>query len=73
MFPIPLTPVPNQAISFNVDGGYWQLRIYQAIDMMYADISLNGTVLINGTRCFSGIPLIPYEYLHLPKFGNFVF
>lgn len=73
MFPIPLNQLPNQAISFNVDGAYWQLRIYQAVDMMYVDISLNGAVLINGVRCFSGIPVIPYEYLHLPKYGNFVF
>lgn len=70
---IPLNPVPNQSIAFNLDGGYWTLHFFQSIDHMCVDISLNGQVLITGSRCFGGIPLLPYEYLQSPSYGNFIF
>lgn len=73
MFQVPLSPLPNQTIAFNVDGAYWQLHIYQAVTQVYADVSRNGTPLITGVRCFSGIGLLPYKHLHLPNFGNFIF
>lgn len=73
MYTIPLTQVPNQAIAFNVDDAYWQIHVYQAVERMYADITLNGEVIIRAVRCLSGIFLLPYEYLHLPRFGNFIF
>jgi hypothetical protein len=70
---IPLNPVPNQKVSFNVDGAFWQLKLYGSIVNMCADISLNGTLLISGVRCFVGTPLLPYGYLQSPSFGNFIF
>ncbi|QOV06239.1 hypothetical protein CPT_Maja_019 [Burkholderia phage Maja] len=73
MFKIPLIQVPNQAISFNVDSAYWTVRIFQAIDHMCADVSRGGVPIIRGIRCFSGIPLMPYEYMYEPSFGNFIF
>lgn len=73
MYPVPLTAVPNQTISFNVDGAYWSLHIYQAKTMVYADITRGGTLLISGVRCLGGIGLLPYKHLYLPDFGNFVF
>lgn len=73
MYAIPLSAVPNQSIAFNVDGAYWQLHIYQAVERMYADVTLNGNVIIRGVRCFGGMPLMPYEHLHMPRFGNFIF
>lgn len=73
MLLIPLTPVPNQSISFNADGAYWQVHVYQAINYMCADITRNGTKLIDGVRCFGGIPLLPYSYMYAPNFGNLVF
>lgn len=72
MYRIPLTNVPNQKINFNVDGAYWQLYVYAAIEHMCCTISKNGVVLIEGVRCFGGIPLIPYDYLRI-GFGNFIF
>lgn len=70
---IPLAAVPNQSVAFNADGAYWQVRLFQAVNKMHADITRNGTVLITGTPCFGGIGVLPYEYLYLPTFGNFVF
>lgn len=69
---IPLTAVPNQIINFNVDGAYWQLYFYAAIEHMCSSVSRNGVVLIEGVRCFGGIPLVPYDYLMI-GFGNFIF
>jgi hypothetical protein len=73
MYKVPLTLVPNQAISFNVDGAFWRVRIFQAINHMCADVYRASQPVILGTRCFSGIPLMPYEYMRAPKFGNFIF
>lgn len=70
---IPLSAVPNQSVAFNVDGAYWQVRLFQAVDRMYADITRNGTALITGTRCFGGIGILPYAYASAPGFGNFIF
>jgi len=70
---IPLAAVPNQSVAFNVDGAYWQIRIFQAVDKMHADITRNGKSLITGVGCFGGIGLMPYTYLFGPTFGNFVF
>ena len=72
MYLVPLNNTPNQTVSFNVDGAYWQLYIYSAISHMCCDITRNGVVLIQGVRCFGGIPLIPYKYLE-GVFGNFIF
>lgn len=73
MFQVPLATLANQSISFNVDGAYWQIRLFQCVSMMHADISRDGVKLIDSVRCFSGIPVLPYRHLHLPNFGNFVF
>jgi hypothetical protein len=73
MYQIPLASVPNQTISFNVDGAYWQVHIYQSLVHMCADIINNGVPVINGVRCFAGVPLMPYPYMYDPNFGNFIF
>lgn len=73
MLPIPLTALANQEISFNADNAYWEIHIYQAIDKMYADIVRDGVTIVKGTRCLAGIGVLPYSYMHMPNFGNFVF
>ncbi len=73
MLAIPLNPVPNQTVSFNADGAFWQVHIYQSISFMCADVTLNGTQVVSGIRCFGGIPLMPYSYLTAPGFGNMIF
>lgn len=70
---IPLSTVPRQTISVTLDGAYWQISLYMSIDKVCADISRNGDAIINGVRCFAGLPLMPFEYQHLPTYGNFYF
>ncbi|AWD92413.1 hypothetical protein [Xanthomonas phage Carpasina] len=73
MYKVELNPVPNQTVSFNLDGAFWQIHIFQSISFMCADISLNGRRVISGVRCFGGFGLMPYSYMTAPNFGNFVF
>lgn len=73
MYRVPLSTLPNQRVAFNVDGAYWQLKVYQAVDTMFADIRRNGVMIIQGVRCQPGQGLMPYRYMSAPNFGNFVF
>lgn len=73
MLAVPLNSIPNQTVSFNADGAFWQIRVYQSISFMCADITLNGNPVVNGVRCFGGTPLMPYSYMSAPGFGNFIF
>lgn len=73
MYQVPITALPNQNISFNVDGAYWQIHVYQSVLHMCIDVARNGTPVASGVRCFVGIPVLQYEYMYLPNFGNFVF
>lgn len=70
---IPITALPNQTISFNVDGSYWQIHLYQCVNFMCADITRDGAAVVSGVRCFVGIPLMPYPSMYLPNLGNFIF
>jgi hypothetical protein len=73
MLAIPLTQVPNQAISFNADNVLWSLHIYQGGNFVCADILKNGISVVDGVRCFGGIPILQYGYMTAPDLGNFVF
>lgn len=73
MYQVPLTQQANQAIAFNQDGAYWRVRVFQSINFMCADIYRNNVPVILGVRCFGGVPLMPYDYMWKPNFGNFVF
>jgi len=73
MLQIPISAVPNQALSFNADGAYWQMHIFQAIESMCVDIKRNGVDIITGSRVSVGDPVMPYPHLYQPDFGNFIF
>lgn len=70
---IPLANLPSQTVSFNADGAYWLVAVYQGFDMMYADISRDGAVIQQGIGCYVGVPLLQYPHQYLPSFGNFIF
>lgn len=70
---IPLSKVASQTVSFTADSEYWTIKVYPAISHMAADVSLNGTTLISGIRCFAGYPVVPYQYLIGDTLGNFIF
>lgn len=73
MLIIPLIQAPNQSVSFSADDVLWSIHVYQTISFVCADITKNGEPLINGVRCFGGIPLLQYTYMYDPDLGNFVF
>lgn len=73
MFAIPLAAVPNQSISFTVDGAFWSIHVFQSILHMCADITCNGSPVVTAVRCFGGTPLMQYPYMYEPNFGNFIF
>ena len=74
MYPVPLQPIPTQTVSFNVDNAFWQLKFYQSINFMCCDITLNGTPVMSGVRCFGGFPLLPYDYMSQDgTYGNLIF
>ncbi len=73
MFLVPLNVLPNQTVSFNIDGAYWQVHVYQAKTSVCADIVRDGVNIALGVRCYVGELLMQYEYMYAPNFGNFVF
>lgn len=70
---VPLAALPNQKLSFNADGIFWELRVYQAISHMCIDIKHDGIALPAGKRCVEGTLLIPHKYQRVGGLGNFIF
>lgn len=71
---VPLNVLPNQSLSFTADGDFWEVRIFQGITSMFADISVNGEKKIAAQRCVEGTLLLPYDYMWKPdSLGNLVF
>lgn len=66
---VPLANIPNQVFTVTLDGARWVLAIKEANAVMVADVSLDGTVLLSGTRVLAGEALIPYRFL---QHGNFL-
>lgn len=67
---IDIDPVPNQSFSVTLDGNRWDFVIKQARTSMFADVTLNDTVILSGQRLVAGAPIIPYEFLQGD--GNFI-
>lgn len=67
---IDLDAVPNQSFSVTLNGDRWDFVIKQAKECMFADVTLNDTVILSGQRLVAGTPVIPYE--HLQGRGNFI-
>lgn len=67
---IPLSTVPNQSFSVPLDGNRWDFTIKQADVSMLVDLSLNGEIILTGSRVVAGTPLIPYQFLQ--SSGNFM-
>jgi hypothetical protein len=66
---IQLAAVPNQSLSFTVDGNLWQITIKQAVTSMIMDVVVNDQVLISGTRIPGDDFILPYPYIGV-QFGN---
>ena len=67
---VPLIAAPNQSLNFiDPAGNRWALRIKIARTSMFADVSVNEAVLLEGQRFAVGTFLIPHPYL--ATLGNF--
>lgn len=51
MLNIPITAVPSQQFNVTLAGQPCQISIYTLRSGLYMDLSLNGTVLVQGIRC----------------------
>lgn len=60
---IQLAAVPNQSLSFTVDGNLWQITVKQAVTSMVMDITINDIRVISGTRIPGDDFIIPYPYI----------
>lgn len=67
---IPLSSVPNQSFSVQLDGNRWDFVIKQANASMVVNLTLNDEIILMGSRVVSGTPLIPYQFLQ--GSGNFI-
>jgi len=77
MIQIPITNIPNQSFSINLDGNQYDIRIHACGDnivpgsmVMAVDIVRNNVAIVTGMRAVPGFPLIPAKYL---ENGNFIF
>jgi hypothetical protein len=72
MMPITLQAIPAQNTQFIGDGQQYDIRIwFDGQDMMFADITMNGTLVIASCPCLVGQMVIPYGYLE-GNGGNFL-
>lgn len=69
---VPLSPVPNQALTIRLDGTRYALRLKEAGGVMAVDLDRADRQLVAGMRCVADTPLLPYAHLE-GRFGNFIF
>lgn len=67
---IPLRAMPNQSLSFTLDGNRWEVTVKQAVEIMIANVTINDDVIILGAQLLPGTPVLPYPYLM--NFGNLI-
>lgn len=66
---IALAAVPNQSLSVQLDGRFYDIAVRDVGDTVAFTISRDGETLISGARAAAGTPLLPYRY---QEDGNFV-
>lgn len=70
MMQIPLSAIPRQTFTIQLDGSTYNFSLYTIVGSMAVDLVRDGVEILSGTRVVAGYPVIPYRYLEL---GNFVF
>ncbi len=71
MIEIALQQVPNQSLSFDIDGFTFDMTL-KTTETLIADVSIDSTVKVSGMRVMAYRPIIPYKYL-TPDSGNLFF
>lgn len=67
---IPLSAVPSQLLTATIDERRYVLTLKEANGTMICDVSVDGVVLVSGSRVLAGEMLVPYQYLE--DGGNFI-
>ncbi len=70
MLEIPLSPIPNQSFSTQIDSVRYDIVLKEANGTMVMDVAENSVLVITGARCLADSLVIPYAYLTT---GNFFF
>lgn len=66
---IPLAAVPNQQLTATIDNVRYDLSLKVARGVLACTISIDGVLIISGSRVLAGEMLIPYRYM---ENGNFI-
>lgn len=76
MINIPITNIPNQTLSINLDGNTYDLNIQATgnngnlgTEIMAVDVIINNVAIVTGMRALPDFPIIPSRYL---ENGNFL-
>lgn len=76
MIVIPLSNIPNQSLSINLEGNQYDIRAHACDDnssfgtgVVAFDITRNNEIIVTGIRALPDFPLIPARYL---EDGNFL-
>lgn len=65
-----LQPVPNQELSFTLDGSTWRIRIFRLLSRYGADVYRNDDPVTLGTCISPNWPIIPFPFQRVN--GDFV-
>lgn len=68
MINIPIQAIPNQSLTFESDGGRYDLTIRDSDGVVTVDVTRDDVVIIRGSRAMPSGAIIPYRYL---ESGNF--
>lgn len=68
---IPLSSVPSQSLSVNLDGQPCQIAVYTETTGLYLDLSVNQVVLMTSILCRDRVRLVREKYLGF--LGDLVF
>lgn len=70
MIDLNLSPIPNQAVSIQLDNNFYVITVKEAEGVMAVTINRNGENIVSNARAVAGTPLLPYLYM---ENGNFIF
>lgn len=66
---ISLSAIANQSFTVQLDSNIYEMTLNEINGLMAATLTINGTVVISGTRLVPETPILPYRY---QENGNFI-
>lgn len=69
MIDVSLAAIPNQSLSIQLDGRFYDIQVREINGAMAASITRDGVAIVSGQRIVAGTPLLPYQY---QEAGNFL-